>query len=174
MKKALCFVMAMMLLFACCACSGNSYSQYGKSAVLEVSSPSAKAGSTVKVDIALQNNPGTSVVSVELKFDPSVLIPVSMERSGKIKGVGFYTSSLDGQDEYGMFENGSKDTVKGIFFDAKDFKGNGKIMTVTFKVADDAAAGEYPVTIVEHADDLVNQNSENVDVVYLNGAVKVS
>ncbi|MBQ6540033.1 MAG: hypothetical protein IJL71_03300, partial [Oscillospiraceae bacterium] len=66
MKKLVCLIMALMLLAVCTACSGSNgdYSKYGKSAVLELDSASAKPGSTVKLDISLNNNPGTTTIGL--------------------------------------------------------------------------------------------------------------
>ena len=175
MKKIVCLILALALLTVCAACSkGTDYSKYGDSAVIEVGSANAKAGGTVKLDISLNNNPGTSAIGIELDYDSSVLTPVSIERSGKLDGQGFFTSNLEGEDEYGAFEGDEGATVQGIWFNSADFTGNGKVMTVTFKVADDAQPGEYAVTVVQHEDDLTNQNLEYLDVVYIDGSVTIS
>jgi uncharacterized protein YxeA len=175
MKKIICLVLALALLTVCCACSGGKdYSEYGDSAVLEIGSASAKAGSTVKMDISIHNNPGTSTIGIELDYDSSVLTPVSIERTGKLDGIGFFTSNLEGEDEYGAFSGDEGATVQGIWFNTSDFSDNGKVMTVTFEVADNAAAGDYAVKFVQHEDDLTNQELEYLDVAYIDGSVTVS
>ncbi len=175
MKKLVCLIMALMLLAVCTACSGSNedYSKYGKSAVLELGSSTAKPGSTVELDVSLNNNPGTSTIGIELSYDTAVLTPVSIERTGTLKGLGFFTSNLEGGDEYGAFSGDDGSTVQGIWFNTSDFKDNGKVMTVKFEVADDAPAGEYAVKFIPSDDDLTNEKLEQVDVVYLDGTVTV-
>ena len=174
MKKILCGILAAAMAVSCVACSsGKDYSEYGDKAVLEVENVTAKAGDKVELDVYLNNNPGTSTVGVELEFDENVLTPVSIEASGKLKGQGFFTTNL-AADEYGVFTGDDGTYVKGLWFNVSDWTDNGEVMTVTFEVAEDAAAGEYPITFIENEDDLVNQDFENVETVYLDGSVTIS
>lgn len=177
MKRILCGIMAAAMAVACCACSsgGKDYSEYGDKAVLEAENVTAKAGETVEMEVYLNNNPGTSTVDVDLRYDTDVLTPVSFEAAGDLKGTGFFFSNLSGEDdEYGLFAGEESTYAHGMWFNVSDFTGNGKVMIVTFEVADDAAAGEYSVTFNENDDDLVNQDLENVETVYLDGSITVS
>ncbi len=174
MKKILCGIMAAAMAVSCCACSnGKDYSEYD-TAVLEVESVKAKAGDEVELEIYLNNNPGTSTVDIELNYDTDVLTPVSMKASGDLKGQGFFYSNLSGDDELGLFTNDDNAYAHGMWFNVADFKDNGEVMVVTFEVADDAAAGDYTIEIVDNEDNLVNQDLENVEVTYLEGVVTVS
>lgn len=176
MKRILCGIMAAAMAVACCACSsgGKDYSEYGDKAVLEAENVTAKAGKTVEMEIYLNNNPGTSTVDVDLRYDTEVLTPVSFKAAGDLNGNGFFFSNLTDDDEYGLFSDDDGTYAHGMWFNVSDFTGNGKVMTVTFEVSEDAAAGEYPVTFNENEDDLVNEDLENVETVYLEGSVTVS
>ena len=171
MKKILCGILAAAMAVSCAACSGGGdYSDYD-TAVLEVESVSAKAGDTVDVQVYLGNNPGTSVVEVELEFDTSVLTPVSAKVSGDLRGQGLFSSNVT-EDEYEMIPDG--EYLHAMWFNAYDTDANGEIMTLTFEVAEDAPAGEYALSFVESEDNLVNENYENVEVTYLAGNVTIS
>lgn len=174
MKKIICGILAICLAFSCCACSrGTDYSKYGDSAVLELENESAKPGKTVDVDVLLNNNPGTATVGVQLKYDASVLTPVDAKAAGSFKGEGFFSSNAGGEDEYGLYKDDDGASLKALWFNAYNTEENGKVMTITFEVAEDAPKGETAITFEPNADDLTNEAMEYVDTVYLDGVITI-
>lgn len=171
MKRIICGALAAMMVLGCSACSnGKDYSEYGDTAVVELENVKAKAGNEVELEVYLNNNPGTASVGLELHYDEEVLTPVSMKASGELAGQGFFSSNLDEEDTFDQFED-DLSYVKAVWFNAFNFTGNGEIMTVKFEVAEDAPAGEYPITVTVGEGDLVSvtENGSNPDdVTYAN------
>ena len=186
MKRCLCFVLAALMALMCSACTGKSktdYSEYGTSAVIDVGEATAKAGDTVDVAISFVNNPGVAAISVQLDYDTSALEAVSAKAVGKLAGTGFLLTSTDEEGADSALSDAGVDgselvtgedgMAKLLWFNAQNFTGEGEIMTVTFKVADNAS-GTYEIKVVEHSDDLVSEDQKVItDKVYLAGSVQV-
>jgi len=152
MKKILCGILAVAMAFSCAACSGSNYSDYD-TAVLELESVSAKAGSEIDVEVYLGNNPGTACVDVELEYDSSVFTAVGAKVAGDLKGNGLFSSNVT-EDEYEMVADGGN--LHAMWFNGFNTDATGEVMVLTFEVAEDAPAGEYTISFVQGEDDLVS------------------
>lgn len=98
--------------------------------LLSVSGKTAKAGDTVSVTISLANNPGIAALAFRVSYP---------------KGAMKLESAVAG----GLFGSATLNTSTGMFlFDnAADVTENGTLLTLTFKVSDMAALGEYRISV---------------------------
>ena len=98
--------------------------------LLSVSGRTAKAGGTVSVTISLANNPGIAALAFRVSYP---------------KGAMTLESAVAG----GLFGSDTLNTSTGMFlFDnATDITENGTLLTLTFKVSDMAALGEYRISV---------------------------
>ena len=98
--------------------------------LLSVSGKTAKAGDTVSVTISLANNPGIAALAFRVSYP---------------KGAMKLESAVAG----GLFGSATLNTSTGMFlFDnAADVTENGTLLTLTFKVSDMAALGEYRISL---------------------------
>lgn len=98
--------------------------------ILSVSGRTAKAGGTVSVTISLANNPGIAALAFRVSYP---------------KGAMKLESAVAG----GLFGSATLNTSTGMFlFDnAADVTENGTLLTLTFKVSDMAALGEYRISV---------------------------
>ena len=98
--------------------------------LLSVSGKTAKAGCTVSVTISLANNPGIAALAFRVSYP---------------KGAMTLESAVAG----GLFGSATLNTSTGMFlFDnAADVTENGTLLTLTFKVSDMAALGEYRISV---------------------------
>ena len=98
--------------------------------LLSVSGRTAKAGGTVSVTISLANNPGIAALAFRVSYP---------------KGAMTLESAVAG----GLFGSATLNTSTGMFlFDnAADVTENGTLLTLTFKVSDMAALGEYRISV---------------------------
>lgn len=98
--------------------------------LLSVSGKTAKAGGTVSVTISLANNPGIAALAFRVSYP---------------KGAMTLESAVAG----GLFGSATLNTSTGMFlFDnAADVTENGTLLTLTFKVSDMAALGEYRISV---------------------------
>ena len=98
--------------------------------LLSVSGKTVRAGDTVSVTISLANNPGISALAFRVSYP---------------KGAMTLESAVAG----GLFGSATLNTSTGMFlFDnATDVTENGTLLTLTFKVSDMAALGEYRISV---------------------------
>ena len=113
----------------------------------------AKAGETVTVDVVLSGNTAFDDLSVEFGYDASVL---TLKSASQIDVPGItanYAYNID-TNPYNMNWPG----------DVTDY--NGKITTLTFEIAADAAPGKYPITVSHYKGNSGNYE-DGVDCNYL-------
>lgn len=92
---------------------------------LTLTNASGKAAETVSVDFVLSNNPGIATLITTLSYDKDVLELVDIESSE------FYVTSAKNVVLYDIF--------------GANYTGNTTVCTLTFEIAEDAAAGDYEV-----------------------------
>ena len=100
--------------------------------VADVNTSKAK---TVTVDVMLKNNPGFLNMGIEIGYDTNIMTLTGVEANSDVGGV--YMSS---QELSSYPYNMSWSNADEIIF-------NGKLATLTFKIADDVPDGTYPITV---------------------------
>ena len=98
--------------------------------LLSVSGSMARAGDTVRITVSLANNPGIAALAFRISYP---------------KGAMTLESAVAGE----LFGNATRNPSAGLFlFDnATDVTENGTLLTLTFKVSDTAALGEYRIAL---------------------------
>ena len=133
MKKALAILLVSILTFVLLI---PAHALDGTISVTSVTS--ARAGDTVTVTVSLQNNPGLLTAFFNISYDDTVLELQSVTDAG-----------LFGTD--GMMTGGDISAVPlGVVFmeeNANPVSADGDLMTLTFKVADNAPQGSYSVSV---------------------------
>ena len=120
------------------------------------------AGDEINVVISLANNPGIVSMKLSVSYDASVLELVNKT------GAGVYASSMSfGPTTKNPFVVNWVDTRNDNFTD------NGAFAILTFKIKDDAALGDTPITITYDADDVYDIDYDNVAFNIENGVVTV-
>ena len=147
MKKVISLILVVAMILACGVISFAA-EEKPTATVSEVGA--VNRGEEFEVKISLSNNPGVAYLSIPLNFDTDVFERVSVKGSG-----------LEGSWQYG-----NKPTFMG-----EDSYFNGVVLTIKFKVKDDAAFGEYVIGI----DGLTanNYNEEIVEFATVSGGVTV-
>ncbi|MBQ9355597.1 MAG: leucine-rich repeat protein [Clostridia bacterium] len=133
--------------------------------VIVVDTVTANPGETVKVNIALQNNPGIVSMTLRASYDSTVLTLTNVEDGG-ILG----TQSHKPQYSSPYTLAWVNDTA------TTNFTANGVIATLEFAVNESAIVGEnYPITIYYDSDnyDIYNKDVECVDFSIINGSVSI-
>ncbi len=136
-KKILGFVMAMAMTLTI---TSAFVSAEGDMA-FQPTAATAKAGETVTVDINLVNNTGVAAVGLFIDFDSALTYDEDALTLGTIfpAANSTVTALSDTQLYYATY-------------DVKNITEDGLVCTLTFKVADDAAAGEYTITATPDPD----------------------
>lgn len=135
----------------------------GDAPAIVVDTVSAAPGETVTVGISLANNPGIISMTLHLSYD-SALTLLSVSDTGLLPGAMHMASLVN---PYTLtWEN---DTAN------SDYAVNGTIVYLTFKVAEGAENGSYPITVSYDIDnyEIYNYNVEPVYFTVTNGSVTV-
>ena len=129
-----------------------------------VESKTISAGSTVAVNISIANNPGFVTMGIQVAYDSNLTL-LSVSDTGLVPGQMFSTEIENPQPLYWANPTATADCTV-----------NGKIATLTFKVADNAEEGEYHIRVSYDYDnyDIYNQSGEAVQFATVNGTLTVT
>ena len=140
----------------------------GTDPTVSVSSVTAIPGDTVVISVDIANNPGIQAMSFTLSYDPDI-VTFQEFTNGKFSGV-----MTQNHQDNGYFSFVNCDT-KNVYY-------NGMIFSLTFKVNEDAAPGDYAFKIQnispsQKGDDLTGcfANSEHTAItpIVSNGRITV-
>ncbi|MBQ9558074.1 MAG: peptidoglycan DD-metalloendopeptidase family protein [Clostridia bacterium] len=104
-------------------------------ATLTVESKTAFVGKTITLSIDLSKNPGVAYLKLELDYDATAFELISAENAQLLQGTYTVSKALDVKP-YIM-----------QWMSADNSSGDGKIVTLTFNVKDDAAVGDYTIRL---------------------------
>lgn len=153
MKRLLLMIILVLL---CC------HTAYADGFSLSAASIDAKAGETVNVDLTLSDNPGIIAALFELEYDRDRLTLVGAEDKGLIPGAVF-GESFESYPYIMLWNNASM----------TDFTSNGTLVTLTFRVLENAKGGNAHITLSYNPDDVFNAELDNVEIHINNGFVNV-
>lgn len=126
-----------------------------QSPTISVSSASAKPGDTVELKVSVSGNPGINTFTLGFEYDTGRLTLQKVTVS----------DALGGQFTYAK---------KAVWLNSNDSTYNGDILTLTFKVNDNASAGNAAVKVTYSAGDISNYNEDDVNFEIVPGAVTVT
>lgn len=129
---------------------------------MTLSSATAKAGDTVDLTINVSNNPGFTATIVRVSYDSTYITLAARATNGEL-----FTSCTPGG-------NISSNPYQIVFNDGfDDITANGVLANLSFKVADDAPAGEYPITLSYSEDDTYNVEFDYITFEMVSGKITV-
>ena len=155
MKRFLCLCLTAALLL-----SISAVGYAAPTPTLTVSEVTAAPGDTVSVTVSLANNPGIIGFRYFVTYDAAVLELTKATPQG-IRDV------VTGPLTKNPFVFTWMDALK------PDNTYNGAVITLTFRVREEATAGKSPITVTYQEDDVINAAFENVDFAIVNGGVTV-
>ena len=139
MKKLLAICLSVLLI---CAAMPFAFATASEEPTIVVSDVEGKAGDTVSVTVSLKNNPGVVSALIKVGYDASALeLLDAAEGDFNISGYKF------GPLTKNPF------TINFCDATAEENYTEELFATLTFKIKDDAAAGEYPVTLTYSCED---------------------
>lgn len=129
---------------------------------MTLSSATVKAGDTAALTINVANNPGFTATIVKVGYDSTYLSLAARATNGDL-----FTSCTPGG-------NVSANPYQIVFNDGfEDITADGVLANLSFKVADNAPAGEYPITLIYSAEDTYNANFDFVEFEVVSGKITV-
>ena len=160
MKKRCGLLLAFLLLIGCMAVPISAATD----PVIAISGEQADPGDTVKLTVSLRDNPGITVMRLQLQYDETVLTLVDVKDADRL-GKSVHSKELDA-NPYVLYWNNTTSKV--------NFKNTGDIVTLTFEIADDARYGEYAVDVTFDEKDILDKDMESVAFRTETGRVAVS
>ena len=115
---------------------------------------------TVALPVTLSDNQGINSIKLTLDFNRDALELISVE-NGEV----FFELedvNVSAENPIIMLTNELKDTTV-----------DGMVVTLNFKVKEEASLGEYPVTLTYREVDVINVNSEEIPLKIINGKITV-
>ncbi|MBQ7821677.1 MAG: InlB B-repeat-containing protein, partial [Clostridia bacterium] len=130
-----------------------------------VTGNTARAGETVEVTIALENNPGIAFMRLKVAYDESALTLTGVKDAG-ILGLAVHSNNYE-QSPYTLYWENS--------IISNNITSNGTVVTLTFTVNADAAVGTYPITVTydNDNDDIMDMNFNAIEFNTVNSTVEV-
>lgn len=131
---------------------------------ITVSNETAAPGETVSVAISLENNPGIASAKLQVEFDTQILTLESVQDAGNL-GTQVHKPELVSP----YILTWANDTV------TENFTYNGTIVTLVFRVAENAPEGETPITVSYDYNnyDIIDWEMNKVAFSVVDGSVKV-
>ena len=129
---------------------------------LIVSSETAKAGENVTVKVNVENNPGLAAFRFYMDYDTSLLNVVSINQGSAL---------ADGSLRHNLTIADGKLIV--IWDYPENSLADGELFEITFTVSENAPVGEIPLTIYYDAEDVCNEDLENVEFSVIEGGITV-
>ena len=126
-----------------------------------VDNKTVSAGSEVKVNVSLKNNPGISSMALTLKYDETRL---------ELKTVN-YNSAMGGQSMQPQ-SMGSPIMLNWISPIA-DYSSDGIYAELIFKILDKTESGTTPIEVTYESDNVYNLNGENIEFAVKDGTVNI-
>ncbi len=163
MKKLFAVIMVACLLMVA---ASAVYAQTYVNPTLVVENAAATAGETVDVKVVMYNNPGIVSMALDFEYDSSVLTLIDVTDSGNL-------GEANHSDNYSANPytlTWSNDLAK------ENFIFNGEIVTLTFSVAANAVAKEYPVSVsyTKNNFQIFNCDGQEVDIDTVAGKVTIA
>jgi len=165
-RLRICALCALVLcLFLLCGCDGEKANPTGtlSETKMNLTSTTAKAGDTVNLTLSVDSSSELWGFSWEVKFDDTVLSVEKVE------------ASVAYQENFLMDLNTESNPliVQGSGRELQNYAVTGEAATLTFRVAENAAAGDYVVNVGCREGNNINVDAQDVPFVPVTATVTV-
>lgn len=132
-----------------------------------VSSDEAKPNEIVTVTVSIYNNPGIAGLSMQLNFDKTQFIPISVNAGNALGG----KDIIYNIDSNAGVDVGTLDFVSAVFYGTDNITENGVFFSFNFVVKSNADAGKTEFTAICNMS--VNEDGDSVNIVAGTGEVDI-
>lgn len=142
-KNIFIFIFSLILIMACCVTVNAA-----NTPKISLSNVTAASGETVKIDINITDNPGIMAMTFSITYDSNNFEHISDTN-------GFISSS------YTIKNHPDKGHLIFVNVESKDIATNGVILSLEFKVKDNAAPGKHTITLANQDREKYGKNLHN-------------
>ena len=146
---------------------------------LTLSGASAEPGDTVTLTVSIKDNPGIAGCKLYFYYDTSVFTAsaASFTTQGSFKEGGLVVNTIELADKNGRYDG--EEGMEGHLVNWYNASGvntdsDGKMMTVTFKVASNAKAGEYEIGLDYSPKGIYTEEGERLSAKTEGGVITVT
>lgn len=157
LKAGICVIIALLLLISSLGVSAEEDYSQGH---ITIDTVSALNGDSVILKIAIDNNPGIMAMTISITYDSSAL---TYEK--------YYFGYLR---DYTVVDHPDKNLIRFVNCESGNRRNNDTILSLQFKVKEDADFGFYPVSIDYKAGDFCNWKLDKLMPVITAGGVDVA
>ena len=157
LKAVFCLILSVLLLISPLGVSAEEDYSQGH---ITIDTVSALNGDSVILKIAIDNNPGIMAMTISITYDSSAL---TYER--------YYFGYLN---DYTVVDHPDKNLIRFVNCQSRNYSNNDTILSVQFKVKEEADFGFYPVSIDYKAGDFCNWKLDKLMPVITPGGVDVA
>lgn len=161
-KRSISLFLALLLIMS--LLPANAYATGSANAEIRATSATASPGTTIDVDVLIENSPGILGATIGLSYDPGLTL------IGAKNGDAFSVLTMTPP---GRFESPCKFIWDGQEISSEDIK-DGVILTLTFMVSENATIGGRQEIRIGYEDgDILDGDLIPVDVTMINGSISV-
>lgn len=157
LKAGVCLILSVILLVSSlCVSAEEDYSQ----GHITIDTVSALNGDSVILRINMENNPGIMAMTISITYDSSAL---TYER--------YYRGYLK---DHTVVDHPDKNLIRFVNCEARNYYNNDTVISIQFKVKEDADFGFYPVSIDYNEGDFCNWKLNKFMPVITPGGIEVA
>ena len=158
MKRIIIFTLTMCVLFAMALASPlNAFAAEGNT-VLVMNGTQIPDGRELEIVVSVEENSGVSSMLLSLEYDTSVFTLTDLTYGSAFSSLAPVNTNTDTEEGYGAYP------FKITYLSDKNDTSTGTMMTLRFKIKEDAPDGSYNITL---------KYDRNKDVAYLeNGRIQ--
>lgn len=158
MRKIFALILSLFMA-VCLFFAAETYA--AEDVAIKISDAEAESGQTIELSLSISDNPGLCALRLFIGYDSNVLTLEKAEFTGLFGGGGAEVNTA--LNPFIMVWN----------LGTSDFKEDGELAVLRFKVKEGAAAGKTAVTLTSEAGDAFNVNFVDVPLALENGSVTV-
>lgn len=160
LKKLSLFFTTACLILSTCAFGLTASAAVVKAGTITIDTVSAVPGDEVLIPINISENPGIMAVTVSITYDSDALEYVRYYRGSILK-------------DYTVVNHTDKSVVRFVNCESKDRLGDGLILSIKFRVKENAEVGMHKVDIKYSAGDFCNWKLDKLMPEVISGGVDV-
>ena len=166
MKKLLSVMLTLLLLISCIPLGAVAAASYG-AVYGTVDKSAVERGDTFTMSVNMANNPGLVCWLIDVDFDSAALELVSQTKGDAFSGIGSFS--------FGPMKAGYTNALWYDFLAMENYTNNGQLFSLTFRVKEDAPAGDYPITLYcSDWDNMCNIDFERANFNFTSASVTVT
>lgn len=161
MKKIFSFILSICICATVFSTALSASAAVVKKGVITIASTAANTGDEISVPIEISENPGIMAITISVTYDSSALEYIEFLKGMVLK-------------DYTVVDHPNKNLIRFVSCESTDKKRNGALITLRFKVKDNAEWGFSKIDIKYSQGDFCNWNLDKIMPTVVSGGVDIA